>query len=401
MAAPFSFLQHKLFYQSLLETAQNHVHDQPSRCHPETAMRAASHPENDKRIAALRSYGILDTPRESDFDEIVALAARICETPISVVNLIDNDRQWFKAEVGLNARETPLETSICSHIILEEGFVEIPDTLDDPRMADNPLCQDNPGLRFYAGAPLVTESGLPLGTLCVLGNEPRELNELQRETLRVLSRQVMHQLDLRRALQNEQTLRAEMDHRIKNSLQATSSLVRIYTRAVNDDTAREALDAVRRRIDGMSALHEHLQRSSTRGNVGMPGYLEDMIASLRETTPENITLSLQVADISLPFNFATDLGVILSEFVANTIKYGYPDGAEGTVKISLNETDDGMLILHAADNGLGSAAPPPDPNRVSGIGNKIVAAAASNLGGTLNQNLTESGAELTLMFEAQ
>jgi two-component sensor histidine kinase len=363
-------------------------------------MRAAPHPDNEKRIAALRSYNILDTPRESDFDDIVALAARICETPISVVNLIDDDRQWFKAEVGLNARETPLDTSICSHVILDDEFVEIPDTLTDPRMADNPLCQDNPGLRFYAGAQLITDTGLPLGTLCVLGNEPRELNELQRETLRVLSRQVMNQLDLRRTLHNEQTLRAEMDHRIKNSLQATSSLIRIYTRAVKDDTAREALEAVHRRIDGMSALHDHLQRSNLQGSVGMSGYLEDLIGSLRETTPENITLTLRVDDISLPFNFATDVGIILSEFVANTIKYGYPDGAEGTVNITLDKSDDGTLILHASDNGLGSAAPAPEASRVSGIGNKIVAAAASNLGGTLNQNLTEDGAQLTLMFEA-
>lgn len=370
------------------------------RIYSETPMKAQAHPENARRIAALRSYAVLDTPREADFDEIVALASRICETPISVVNLIDEHRQWFKAEVGLDARETPLETSICSHVILEDDFVEINDTLNDPRMADNPLCLADPGLRFYAGARLVTSSGLPLGTLCVLGNEPRALTDLQRETLKVLSHQVMNQLELRRALHNEQTLRAEMDHRIKNSLQSTSSLIRLYSRAVKDETAREALEAVDRRINGMTALHEQLQKSNVSGRIAMRDYLEDLVGNLRETTPENIELSVKADDISLPFNSATDLGIILSEFVANTIKYGYPEDAQGQVQIALTASADGTLTLSASDDGLGSAAPKPDESRVSGIGSSIVAAAASNLSGALVHDLTAQGARLSLVFDA-
>ena len=206
-------------------------------------MRAAPHPEQAERLRTLYSYDILDTPQEQDFDDIVALASAICEAPISVVNIIDETRQWFKAEVGLGVRETPLETSICSHVILQDDFVEIPDTLADPRMADNPLCLDDPGLRFYAGARLVAHDGMPLGTLCVLDNRPRTLNDFQRKALRILSVQVMKQLELRRALRSAHDLRAEMDHRIKNSLQSTSSLIRLYTRAVNSykTLARQAL----------------------------------------------------------------------------------------------------------------------------------------------------------------
>ena len=131
-------------------------------------MEAKPHPQQSDRLRALYSYDILDTDREKDFDDIVKLAAAVCGTAISVVNLIDSDRQWFKAETGLGVRETPLATSICSHIILEDEFVEIRDTLEDLRMADNPLCCGESGLRFYAGALLMTEQGLPLGTLCVL-----------------------------------------------------------------------------------------------------------------------------------------------------------------------------------------------------------------------------------------
>jgi len=363
-------------------------------------MRAAQHPDQLERLRTLHQYGILDTPREQGFDDIVALASEICETPISVVNIIDEDRQWFKAEVGLGTRETPLETSICSHVILQEDFVEIPDTLADPRMADNPLCLGDPGLRFYAGARLLASNGLPLGTLCVLDNKPRTLNPFQRKALRILSQQVIKQLELRRALKNEGDLRAEMDHRIKNSLQATSSLIRIYTRAVEDDTAKQALEAVSRRIDGMSALHEQLQKNSISGRVEIREYLNDLVTNLRETTPENIAISLKVDDITLPSNAATDLGIVLSEFVANSVKYGFPDSATGTVSISLVAEGD-VLKLNAIDNGLGTAAPTPEPTRVSGIGSNIVAAAASNLDGELKTDITENGARLSMLFEAR
>ena len=108
-------------------------------------MLAQPHPQQAERLRTLYDYEILDTPREADFDEIVELAAEICEAPISVINLIDRDRQWFKAEVGLGARETPLETSLCSHAILDAPFVELPDTLSDPRMVHNPPATDVEG----------------------------------------------------------------------------------------------------------------------------------------------------------------------------------------------------------------------------------------------------------------
>ncbi|MGV3613954.1 MAG: PAS domain-containing protein [Fimbriimonas sp.] len=161
-------------------------------------MRASLHRNESERLAALRAYGVLDTPRERDFDEIVALVAQICGTPIAVVNLVDEERQWFKAEIGLGVRETPLDTSLCAHAILERDLVEIPDTLLDPRFQTNPLVTGTPHLRFYAGALLESPDGLPIGTLCVLDHAPRQLTDLQRQALRVFARQVMTQLEVRR-----------------------------------------------------------------------------------------------------------------------------------------------------------------------------------------------------------
>src|SRR5882757_6300605 len=137
---------------------------------------ASQRPNEAERLQALRSYGILDTAVEPAFDDITRIASYVCQTPISVVNLIDEGRQWFKSEIGLGARQTPLDSSICAHAILEHSFLEVPDTTRDPRFACNPLVTGAPHLRFYAGALLRTPDGLPLGTVFVLDTKPRVLN---------------------------------------------------------------------------------------------------------------------------------------------------------------------------------------------------------------------------------
>lgn len=169
------------------------------------------------RLSALRSYAILDSAPEKAFDDIVALVARICEARIAVVNLIDAERQWFKAEVGLGVRETPLATSFCAHALLQDEAMVIPDATQDPRFDCNPLVTGEPHLRFYAGRLLKTEDGLPLGTLCVLDTKPRPegLTDLQTMTLETLAGQVMTQLELRRSLrqrrENEETTRRALE----------------------------------------------------------------------------------------------------------------------------------------------------------------------------------------------
>jgi PAS domain S-box-containing protein len=163
------------------------------------------------RLAALARYRILDTPREESFDDIAALAAQICETPIAVVNLIDKERQWFKAEVGLGIDGTPLETSFCVHALLEDDFLLVPDATKDARFACNPLVTGEPGLRFYAGALLRTTEGHAIGTLCVLDVVPRTLDDDQQTALRRLARQVMAQLELRLALAERERINVELE----------------------------------------------------------------------------------------------------------------------------------------------------------------------------------------------
>ncbi len=355
-------------------------------------MEADPHPRQSERLQALRSYRILDTEREADFDDVVALASKICGTAISVVNLIDVDRQWFKAEVGLGVRETPLATSLCAHAILEEDFVEIPDTRIDPRMIDNPLVTADQGLRFYAGALLQTPDGLPLGTLCVLDYEPRVLTPLQRETLRVLARQVMGQLDLRRALRRADVLRHEVDHRVKNSLQSLASIAGIQARAAGGDAAA-ALRTMQARIHSVAMLHELLYRTEAGGSIDMPDYMGHLAGHLQSTAPGRISVVATADPVATTSRAAALIGTIVNEFCANSVKHAFPGDRPGRVVATLRADADG-LTLDLVDDGVGMA----DVEASKGLGMQILRSAVQQLSGTVTLASGPGGTRLTARF---
>jgi diguanylate cyclase (GGDEF)-like protein len=241
---------------------------------PDRTDRSAADYET-RRLQALADYDILDTPEEPAFDEIVELLSLICDTPIAVINFIDHDRQWFKSVKGLDVRETALDISICSHAILQHGLFIVPDTTQDLRFANNPLVSREPHLRFYAGALLESRDGYPLGTLCVLDYQPRELSERQRFALKALANQVMAHMELMQA------------YREQTKLATTDRLTGLLNRRAFEQRLHQEVALIKR--GGASAalmlidLDEFKTVNDTQGHQAGDRVIENFTAQCQET----------------------------------------------------------------------------------------------------------------------
>ncbi len=199
-----------------------------------------SAPRELSRLAALLRYEILDTPDEAAFDDITQLAARFCGTPIALISLVDQHRQWFKSRLGLDVSETPRQISFCTHTIEGEGVFEVPDATRDPRFADNPLVTGEPDIRFYAGTPLTSADGYNLGTLCVIDRQPRQLSAEQRDTLERLGRQVMRLFE-ERLQAHHYAEQVALQQALLNSAASAVLITRLDGRISSLNTAAEQL----------------------------------------------------------------------------------------------------------------------------------------------------------------
>jgi two-component sensor histidine kinase len=308
------------------------------------------------RLAALRSYRVLDTPPEPEFDDLVQLAARACQTPVALISLIDERRQWFKAEVGLGVRETPLDRSICLSAMLLPGMTIVPDLTEDPRFVGNPLVTGEPHLRFYAGAVLRTPDGVPLGALCVLDHMPRDLTEEQASTLTMLARQVMSQLELRRAIaerddvleanrtfeQRQSLLVRELHHRVKNTLATVQALVGATGRSTGSFDA--FYRSFSKRIASLAKTHNLLTEDYWQTASLREIALTELKPFAESRRPRFMLIG---PPVELSADLAVPVGMALHELTTNAICYGALSVPGGHVEVrwSVDEAE-GVRKLH-------------------------------------------------------
>ncbi|MGB5079977.1 MAG: sensor domain-containing diguanylate cyclase [Burkholderiales bacterium] len=299
------------------------------------------------RLAALRAYCVLDTGREGRFDDLTSLAASICDAPVSLMSLVDGGRLFFKSARGLDIREMPCPDFFCSHAIRQRDVFEVSDALEDPRFAQHAWVAGPPRVRFYAGAPLVTPQGYVLGMLCVVDFVPRKLSPRQLDTLRILARQVMCQLDL-----NLEAMRDPLTN-LYNRRQLGEGLHREILRArrVGASVGVMAID-----VDHFKEVNDTLGHEA--GDCALRGIAEELTASVRE---EDIACRAGGEEfvIILPGAERTALRG-RAEAVRRMIEQARIPAGDGTLQLTVSiglasfpsYGDTGAAVLRAADVAL-------------------------------------------------
>ncbi len=275
-----------------------------------TMISADLHPQEEDRLAELLKFEVLDTEDERSFDELTELASTICGTPISLISLIDSKRQWFKSRVGLEARETPKDLAFCAHAILQDGIFEVPNALADERFTDNPLVTESPDIRFYAGKPLVTASGLPIGTLCVIDTEPKSLNDEQKRALEILAHQVISQLELRLHARKMQRMNTEREkfygvlaHDLKSPFNGVLGLSRLLVDSADKSNQNQvnlyAKEILNSSLKIYQIIDEILQWTEHCISTGKPVLKDFSIKECIDNSTELLTESIKAKDLKI------------------------------------------------------------------------------------------------------
>lgn len=346
-------------------------------------MSKAPVPENEKeRLAALQSYDLLDTLHEKVYDDLVKLAAVICGTPIALISLVDEKRQWFKANLGIGASETHRDVAFCAHTLSRSDIMEVRDATEDLRFHDNLLVTGDPKIKFYAGAPLKSSDGLNLGTLCVIDMLPRKLNEAQREALMILARQVEVNFELRKNLsqirkyeaqivsqygqlklleKDRQELISLVVHDLKSPLAAIQMGSEVLIESLQEaPNTRKFAESIKSSSDAMLRLVMNVldissdDKGSIRPRVTQFN-LRELVEGLAVQVNPRVVKRAQkiVVNASSDVTMNTDgdlIRRILENLVDNALKYAPKDG--NTILIDVSETEH-IVQIKVRDQGAG------------------------------------------------
>jgi len=335
-------------------------------------MQKPKQPNNEEqRLKELKRLQILDSEREKDFDNLVSLAAAVCGVPISLITLLDESRQWFKAKVGLEAESTSREISFCGHAINQEDVFFIEDALSDDRFVDNPLVTDDPKIRFYAGMPLKSANGMNLGTLCVIDSEPKKLNGQQIEALKILGRQASRLIDLRdkknqltkknEQLENINGLHNQINniisHDVRGPIRSLKSYLNSGLIGQSEELSLEVVfPIIKQGINNLNDLIENLLEWSANINtVTISTFrLFDLvieIAHLFEETSKEKNISFKF-DFDSNLKITADISMIkfvVRNLVSNALKFT----ENGEITISGQKIEGHGIRIAIADTGIG------------------------------------------------
>jgi two-component sensor histidine kinase len=364
------------------------------------AIIPASEPQ---RMAAVKRYDILDTPADGSFDRVTAIAARRFNVPISIISIVDHDRIWFMSHHGLEGvAQIDREPGLCASAILKDEPHILLDASKDIRSLANPLVAGDFGLRFYAGVPLTTSDGHNLGTLCVIDKQARPVTQEQIEDLKDLAAMVMDQLEFRlsairalrkadSALARANLLAREIDHRVMNSLQFVSAMLRLEAKSAGE-AAGPHLAAAASRVGAVARVHQHFHLESDIEQVPALTYIRRLCDDLSGIL--GVPIEVDGESDLLPTTSIQPVGLIVNELVTNAAKHG-----AGKISVTYKSRNaERELIVCDQGEGLPEGF---DPGRsVRGLGMKIVDVLAKQLGGgvTVRPNPSGTGACFAVAF---
>ncbi|MBU2917344.1 response regulator [Psychrosphaera sp. F3M07] len=395
-------------------------------------MKSADKPINEnERLKALFEYEVLDTDSEKAFDELTELASEICETPISLISLVDPNRQWFKSKVGIDAESTDRDIAFCSHAILQDDLFEVQNALKDERFVDNPLVTSEPNIRFYAGTPLVSASGHKIGTLCVISDKPKKLTTSQKKALTILGKQVITQLELR--MKNKKLVIANkykteflsnVSHEIRTPLNAIiglSGLV-LETQELKDKFLEQyefiqQIDFSGKRL--LSIINSILDLNKIEAGkmelepkeCNLSQFITNIFTSLSAKAKEKNINYNKVENSDMPQTVIVDeskLGQVLTNILGNALKF-----TPSNRSIELNiAVDKNILKIAVFDEGVGidtkeqiklfdkyaQVGKSKNGEEGTGLGLSITKGLIDVMGGSINLE-SQSGKGTTVSFE--
>jgi two-component sensor histidine kinase len=350
-----------------------------------------------QRMLAVRRYDILDTPPDGAFDRITALAARRFNVPIAIISVVDTDRIWFKSHHGLPVEQIDRKAGLCASAILAQDPHILEDASTDIRSLANPLVAGDFGLRFYAGVPLQTSDGFNLGTLCVIDKEPRTVDQGQIDDLTDLASIVMDQLELRLSARNAvaqaKTLAQEIDHRVMNSLQFISSMLKMQSRSPRNDAACQ-LEVAANRVSTVARVHRHFSAGIVGDGTDCLPFIKRLCEDLSEVLGKTIVVDGDDEEVSA--KTMQSVGLVVNELVTNAAKHG-----AGTITVSYVIRGD-RRILSVSDEGDGLATGFDLKTAKTGLGIKVVGLLAKQLGGefTASSGTQGRGSVFCVTFSA-